>query len=182
MRLAALIALGALGSCRAAPAGPRDAVPDAPDAVAEVRATLDELYAAFCFDAGAEPDWETLRRIFLDGAAFVPPLGADGAGPEPAAAGAESFLADFRSYALAEPHRSTGFHERIVGARVDAFGGVAHAFVAFEGFVPGDGRAVTRGLDSIQLVHDGARWRLVSFATRYEDDGLVLPERFLRAR
>ena len=58
-----------------------------------------------------------------------------------------------------------------------------HAFVAFEGFHPGDGPegpAVTRGLDSLQLVRTAEGWRLASFTTQYEGDGLELPARFLR--
>ena len=50
-------------------------------------------------------------------------------------------------------------------------------FVVFEGFVPADGGAVTRGLDSIQLVRTEEGWRLVSFTTQYENEDLRLPER-----
>jgi hypothetical protein len=177
--LAALVASG----CRAAE-GPQpergsDALADVRATevrATEVRATLEELYAAFCFDAGEEPDWEAQRRIYLEGATFVPPVrpGSARAGDD-----VEGFLADFRAFAASEPYRSTGFHERIVAARIDVFGGVAHAFVTFEGFLPGEDAAETRGLDSIQLVHDGRRWRLASFATQYEGDGLELPPRFL---
>jgi len=75
--------------------------------------------------------------------------------------------------------RSTGLHERILNARVDVFGGVAHAFVAFEGFVPGTGEFRSRGLDSIQLLRDRGRWRVVSFTTQYASDASPLPARFL---
>ena len=146
---------------------------------AQVRAMLVELYAAFSFDAGAEPDWATQRRLYLSGAVFVPPIRQ---GRDPRADDTEQFLSDFRDFATSEPTRTTGFHERIVGARIEVFGGIAHAFVAFEGFVPGDPKVSTRGLDSLQLVRDGDAWRLVSFTTQYESDALSLPGRFFDSR
>ena len=171
--LALLLAALASPGCRSA--APSTRASDSA-AVHAIRATLAELYDAFCFDAGAEPDWDALRQIFADGAAFVPSIRAD---RRPVANDAERFVADFRAFVSSEPYRSTGFHERIVGVQIDAFGGIAHAFVAFEGFVPADGATVTRGLDSLQLVHDGTAWRLVSFTTQYEDDALRLPRRFV---
>ena len=48
----------------------------------------------------------------------------------------------------------------------------------FEGFVPGDGRTKTRGLDSIQLVLDGERWRVVSLMTQYAGAESPVPARF----
>lgn len=158
--------LVALAACRAAP----------PAEHAELRAVLDELYVAFNFDPGAEPDWATQRRIYLEGAVFVPPMRA---GSAPRADDTEAFLAGFRDYVNSEPYRTTGFHERIIGVRAEAFGGVAHAFVAFEGFAPGDGVTRTRGLDSLQFVRAGDTWKLVSFATQYEGAGLALPPRFV---
>lgn len=144
---------------------------------AEIIELLDELYAAFCFDAEAEPDWETQRRLYMEGATFVPP-----ADPERAAVGesTERFLAGFREYATSGEFREHGFHERILDVHVDLFGRIAHAFVAFEGFFPGDGATVTRGVDGIQLVKDGQHWRLVSFTTQYETDGAQVGEHFPR--
>ena len=180
-RLLALILPVALlaAGCRA-PDGSVDGAGRSADVRAErarraIRATLDELYAAFCFDPGAEPDWETQRRIYLEGAVFVPSIRPD---RPPAGDDTERFLADFRAFARSESFRDTGFHERIVGTRIEVFGGVAHAFVAFEGFAPGDGETQTVGLDSLQLVFDGERWRLVSFTTQFEREGLPLPARF----
>lgn len=182
---AAVVAgLGVLVACRdVRPARAIDvAIAESTEDADALRATIDALYAAFCFDPGAEPDWATQRRIYLAGAVFIPPLRADRTPETVGVQDSKRFLADFAEYVASEPYRASGFHERIIGLDVGVFGGVAHAFVAFEGFVPGDGATVTRGLDSLQLVHDGERWRLVSFTTQYEADGLVLPERFRSGR
>lgn len=141
--------------------------------------SIETLYQAFCFDAGEEPDWETQRSIFLEGASFVAPIRE---GQSPTAVDVEQFLSDFRSFVRSEPYCSTGFHERLVGLRIEHFGGVAHAFVAFEGFVPGTQAARSRGLDSIQFVRAEDSWRLVSFTTQYESEDQRLPTRFLTWR
>jgi len=168
-KLSALALLLGLVAC----AAPRRAAE--PAEVTALRRTIDALYEAFCFEPGAEPDWEAQRAIYLAGATFVPPSRSDRA---PVAQTTEEFLADFREFVRSEPYRLTGFHERIVGMTVDAFGGIAHAFVAFEGFVPGEEAARTRGLDSVQFVREGDAWRLLSFTTQYEGGERVLPGRF----
>ena len=156
----AWILVAALAAC-ASPRGPAE-----PSATAELEAVLVELYAAFGFDPGEEPDWRTQRAIYLPGASFVPPLRP---GLEPCGEDAEAFLASFREFVLSGPYRASGLHERIVELRLEREGRLAHAFVTFEGFAPSAPReALTRGVDGIQLVHDGARWRLASFATEYE--------------
>ena len=88
------------------------------------------------------------------------------------------FSSGFRAWILTSPQRENGFHERSVHVRADVFGKVAHAYVVFEGFAPGDGRTKTRGLDSIQLVLDGEQWRVVSFMTQFADAENVVPPRF----
>ena len=127
-------------------------------------------------DLAEVEDWEAQRAIYLDGASFVSPARV---GLRPEGVDEASFLSDFREFVLEGPYAQTGFHERIVGLRVDTFGGIAHAFVAFEGFRPGEGETVSRGLDSIQFVRDGGAWRLVSFTTQYEGPDLSMPGRFL---
>ncbi|MEM7309183.1 MAG: hypothetical protein AAF682_21035 [Planctomycetota bacterium] len=170
LRLAALaLVLAPLGGCRATGPGP------VPVAAAAAEDALVELYRAFCFDAGREPDWDAMRALFAEGAAFVAPIAP---GATPRAVDATRFLADFRAYVRRPPYSETGLHERITHVRLDVYGAIAHAYVTFEGFVPGEAAARTRGVDSIQLVRAGERWLLASFTTQYEDEQHPLPARF----
>jgi hypothetical protein len=157
-------------------------VPSVADVAAErdIRRTLEALYAAFSFDAGAEPDWAAQRALFLPGAAFVDPVRPRTA---PRAIGADEFLANFRRWVTTDSTLRDGFRERIVALRVDHFDHVAHAYVTFEGFVPRPGVTTppvrTRGVDSVQLVRDDhGTWRVASFTTQYEGPGALLPARF----
>jgi len=180
------VALALLASCRSA-------APVEPPAHADllgVRTTIDELYEAFCFDPGGEADWDGMRALFCEGAAFVAPIAP---GATPVAVDTERFLADFQEWVRGSRIGRTGFHERVTHARIDLFGNVAHAWVTFDGFVPPEGfeaaggaeaalRQQTRGLDSLQLVFDGERWLVASFTSHYAGPGEPLPARFEQER
>ena len=141
---------------------------------ADLEATLEALYDAFCFDAGGEADWKTLRSLFAEGATFYP---AASPGTVPVGQDADAFFADFASWIRDTEVGTTGLHERIVHTRLDAFGGIAHAWVTFDAFVPGS-PPDRRGVDSLQLVRTPSGWRVASFTTQYETPGLQLPQRF----
>lgn len=141
-----------------------------------MRASIDALYRAFGFAPRGEPDWRAMGELFVDGAVFVAPF-EPGQTPRPAAQ--PEFFEDFRRFAASDSVRESGLHERILGARIDLYGVVAHAYVSFEGFEPLTGRPRTRGLDSIQLLLDRGRWRVVSFTTQYASDLQPLPARFV---
>lgn len=151
------------------------ATPSEPAETRAITASIEELYRAFCFDAGEGADWDAIRALAVDGAVFVAPSGP---GKTPRAVGIEEFLRDFQSYVASDAVRVSGLHERITHTRIDGFGSVAHAYVVFEGLLPGTGEIVSRGLDSIQLALDGKRWKVVSFTTQYESAELLLPQRF----
>jgi len=153
----------------------RGAPPPANDVVA-VRASVHELYRAFGFAPRGEPDWRAMSELFVDGAVFVAPFAA---GQTPRAVQEREFFEDFRRFVASDSVRESGLHERILTARIDLYGVVAHAYVSFEGFEPLTGRARTRGLDSIQLLLDRGRWRVVSFTTQYASPAAPLPERFV---
>ena len=160
-----------LSACRSAgvavgpPAGQRQ----------QIEQTLDALYRSFCFDGGGEADWESMESLFLEGASFVAPIRA---GVAPRAVQGDKFIDDFKAWISSSTEGETGLHERIENMRIDVFGNVAHAYVLFEGFVPGEEMASTRGVDSIQLVRHGERWLVASFTTQYASDGLPVPTRF----
>ena len=193
--LAAAVALVSVVSCRgaapegAASAGARGARRVDPVRAAEagreelegaereaIEATIAELYRAFGFRPREGADWERIRASCIEGASFLAPVRG---GETPSAVGIDGFLDAFQAWAASEPVRSTGLEERVLHARIDGWGTIAHAWVAFEGYVPATGERRTRGVDSIGFVKDGTRWRVRSFATQYEDAEGTMPARFL---
>ena len=134
---------------------------------------LDQLYSSFCFDAGAEADWKGMRALFAPGASFYSPA-APGVAPE--GVGEGPFLDGFRDWITQTQVGTTGLHEAIVNVELETFGGIAHAWVTFDVFVPGS-PPNRRGVDSLQLVLDGGAWKVASFTTQYASASLPVPER-----
>ena len=141
-----------------------------------IEAMLSDLYESFCFDAGGEADWASMRGHFAEDASFVSIRKGVAS-----ATGADTFIADFRRWINTSQEGRTGLHERIVRTRIDSYGDIGHAYVTFEGFVPGSEEAQTLGLDSIQLVRDRGEWKLSSFASQFSNEQLPMPTRFLPA-
>ena len=57
-----------------------------------------------------------------------------------------------------------------------------HVFSTYESrHAPDDARPFQRGINSIQLYTDGARWYVLNLVWRGEDDKLQLPERYLKS-
>lgn len=176
MRLFGPVALALLVfAATPVPAQPNGAAED--PVTRDIRAVLDALYVSFSFEAGGQPDWPAMKALFLPGATFVDPIKI---GVPPRGKSATEFLDGFQRWVATDPKLKAGFRERIVAVRIDHFGRIAHAFVTFEGYVPGSdaAKAETRGVDSIQLVLDGRDWKVASFTTQYEEPGLTLPIRF----
>lgn len=141
----------------------------------ELAALIDELYVAFSFDANGEADWDAQRAMFAGGATFYAPIAPGGT---PVGVDSETFLRDFKAFIAQSPLGESGYHERVIHARIERLGTIAHAWVTFEAFVPG--QAVDRrGVDSMGFVLNGDAWKLSSFATQYESTDLPLPRRFL---
>ncbi len=168
------LALLALGACRAsAVSGDLESLRSSQVEHAAIRRMLDQLYSAFCFDPGSEADWERMRALFAPGASFFPPATK---GVSPRGTGQDPFLEEFRRWITQTQVGSTGLHEAIVNAKLEVFGGIAHAWVTFDAFVPGS-PPDRRGIDSLQLVLDGDTWKVASFTTQYAGDSLPVPER-----
>jgi hypothetical protein len=183
--MAALFSVGpflsALSSCAASGSSPAAPLPTADERA--LRELIAELYAAFSYDPGAEPDWDAQRALFLPGACLVAPIAP---GRSPRASDATGFLQDFQEALSSSRIGQCGFHERVTHARIDVCGDIANAFVVFDGFVPPAGVATaggasaaaalaTRGLDSLLLVRDGRRWLVAAFATQYASEQRPLP-------
>lgn len=163
--------LALLASCRTS--APASAQPETD--VREVRAVVERLYEAFCFDAGGQADWQTIEASCLPDGVYAAPCAP---GSSPRLGDRSVFLADFRAWVASDAARS-GLHERILAARIERCGGMAHAFVAFEGVDPASGERKTLGVDSLVLLDDHGRWKVASFATQYADASAGLPRRFL---
>ncbi|MCA1247220.1 hypothetical protein [Massilia sp. MS-15] len=182
----ALAAPAALAQ-QAAPATPTGiAAPPAPAApgmpaarpadVASIDAIVAALYDVISGPAGAARDWNRMRSLFAPEGR----MGAVGARPD----GSYVFRAMTPDDYIARNTKAfatMGFFESEKARTVETYGQIAHVFSTYEArHAKDDAQPFVRGINSIQLIHDGKRWYVLSLVWRAEDAKLPLPERYLR--
>ncbi len=169
LSLAALLAVPALAQEPAAP-------PSAPGAnaadVESVEAIVAALYDVISGAVGEPRDWDRMRSLFVPGALLVPAAPRpDGTAP-PRVLGVEDWIAGAERF-FAE----NAFYEREIGPRrTQQFGNVVNVMSPYGSFREPDGEAFARGVNSITLVSDGARWYTVSIAWDVDREGNPLPD------
>ena len=71
--------------------------------------------------------------------------------------------------------RQDAFYEREVARVTERFGAVAHVFSTYESRRAPEAKPFMRGVNSIQLFHDGDRWWVMSVLWDNEREGNPLP-------
>lgn len=159
--------------------------PDAPVATADpadvgsIDAIIAALYDVISGDAGVKRDWARMQSLFLPGAKLVP------TGPAREGAGFRATLLSPADYvAQGGPLvERVGFHEREIARRTDRFGNIAHVFSTYEGWSTAKDQPEMRirGINSIQLFHDGSRWWILSIFWQQESPETPIPRSYLPA-
>ncbi|MCA1857948.1 hypothetical protein LE190_18750 [Massilia oculi] len=161
-------------------APPTPAAPGMPAArpadVASIDAIVAALYDVISGPAGAARDWNRMRSLFAPEGR----MGAVGARPD----GSYVFRAMTPDDYIARNTKAfatMGFFESEKARTVETYGQIAHVFSTYEArHAKDDAQPFVRGINSIQLIHDGKRWYVLSLVWRAEDAKLPLPERYLR--
>lgn len=146
-----------------------------PDAVS-IDAVVKALYESISGYAGQPRQWERDRELFHPGARLIPtrPLEEGGAVAD---------IFDFDGYVHSRTpfFAENDFFEIEIARREFRFGSIAHVLSAYEGRKAPGGEIVKRGINSIQLFHDGKRWWVVSILWDNEREGVRLPAELMRA-
>lgn len=144
-----------------------------PEDVESIDAIVAALYDVISGPVGEERDWNRMRSLFIPGGRLMP-VGPRG----PGAAGMR--ILEVNDYiALSGPTLERGgFTERELARRTERFGHIAHVFSTYEGHMETEDMVV-RGINSIQLVHDGTRWWVVSVFWEAETEDNPLPAEYV---
>jgi hypothetical protein len=122
---------------------------------------LSAMYAMISGAAGEPRDWDRLRTLYLPGARLIPTNRAihNGQGGHPPdVMDVETFIRT-----SAPVLEKMDFYEVQIAARVERFGCIAHVWSTYDSRrAPDDPEPFARGINSIQLYHDGARWWVVN--------------------
>ncbi len=127
------------------------------------------LYEIVSGPAGARKDWERMYTLFAPGALVTA-----------TSHGVSGFLAapqTARQFAALNDrllgHR--GFFEREVAQQVHPYGHLAHVYSSYETRDRPDGPVRVRGVNSLQLLHDGTRWCILSITWDAETPAHPIP-------
>ena len=182
--VAAVIAAAAAAPAAAQPAQPPVQTAPAQPAVskeadgASVDSTVAALYDVISGPAGAPRNWNRMRALFAPDAKLmvITPTREGGFGLR------TMTVEDYISRNMSA-FNTSGFFEREIARSTESFGQLAHVFSTYElRRAPNDAKPFMRGINSIQLAHDGKRWWIANLVWRAEDSGLALPERYLQGR
>lgn len=149
-------------------ANPRD--------VSSIDAIIAAIYDRISGPAGKKRDWDRERSLYIPGARLIP-TGKPGAVDElePQLLDVEGFIARVEPYFEKER-----FYEKEIARRTEQFGQIAQVWSTYESrHDPSDPEPFMRGINSIQLFHDGKRWWIVSIYWQQENAQAPIPKKYL---
>lgn len=134
-----------------------------------IAAAVAEMYATISGPKGPR-DWSRQANSFHPDARQIRTwIDADGK-PAMKMMSLDDYARDTAPYFAAND-----FHEIEIARRIDLFGNIAHVWSAYEGSRMPGGEVILRGVNSIQLYHDGDRWWVLSVLWDNERTGIPLP-------
>jgi hypothetical protein len=149
-----------------------------PADVASLDAIITAAYDAISGPAGKKRDWDRERSLFIPGACLIPTAmepGKENAKVAPQILDIEGFIARVEAY-----FADHGFYETEIARRTEQFGNLAHVWSTYESRHDiDDPTPFMRGINSIQLFHDGQRWWIVTIYWQHESAEHPIPEKYL---
>jgi hypothetical protein len=146
-----------------------------PKDVASVDAIIDALYDANTNLVDQKRDADRFRSLFVPGARLMPTsrvaLGKSTIAIET--------VDDYVQSASSGPRRH-GFSEREIARTSETFGNIMQVFSTYETHVDSADTHPHRGINSIQLFNDGARWWVVGVLWAIERPDTPIPAAFLK--
>jgi len=169
--LAAVLLLAAPLSAQERPAATARA-----EDVASIDAIIATLYDVISGPAGQKRDWARFHSLFVPGARLIP------TGRTPQGEVRHRVLTPEEYATTSGPVlEERGFFEREIGRTTERFGNVAHVFSAYDSkTTQADPQPFARGINSIQLLHDGTRWWVVSIFWDSERADNPIPPQYLK--
>jgi hypothetical protein len=150
-----------------------------PADVASIDAIITAAYDGISGPAGKKRDWDRERSLYFPGARLIPTARAgEDVDLAPQILDIDGFIARVEPY-----FEISGFYEKEIARRTEQFGRIAHVWSTYESrHDPADPEPFMRGINSIQLFHDGNRWWIVNIYWQQESADHPIPEEYLETR
>lgn len=137
-------------------------------------AIIAALYDVISGPGGQKRDWDRFRSLFAAGARLIP----TGHRPDGAVT-IRVMTPDEYASGVGPRLEASGFFEREVARTSEAFGDIVQAFSTYESrHAAGDAQPFARGINSIQLVHDGTRWWVMTVLWDSERPDNPIPAKY----
>jgi hypothetical protein len=149
-----------------------------PKDVETIDGIVGALYETISGPAGERRDWDRFRSLFIEEARLIP----TGFRPDGSALLEVNTVDEYiqTSGAMLEDR---GFFEQEIFRAVEHYGPVVHAFSTYESrWQPDDAEPFSRGINSVQLLHDGDRWSIVNIYWHNETANTPIPAKYLPPR
>jgi hypothetical protein len=146
-----------------------------PADVASIDAIITAAYDSISGPAGEKRNWERERSLYYPGARLIPTAKAgENEDLAPQILDVDGFIARVESF-FAEH----GFYEKEIARRTEQFGHIAHVWSTYESrHNADDPEPFMRGINSIQLFHDGNRWWIVTIYWQQESSVDPIPKKY----
>lgn len=147
-----------------------------PTDVATQDAIIGALYDVISGPAGQERDWDRFRSLFIPEGARLIPTGVGPRGAPTYGVWTPEQYVDRAGTSLEE----SGFFEVEIGRVTQEFGNLAHVFSSYASRRTADEpEPFQRGINSIQLFHDGDRWWITTVMWDSERPDNPIPAEYL---
>lgn len=142
---------------------------------ASIDAIITAMYACISGPAGAERDWKRFRSLFIPEARLEAVIWRGEGNISLRVFSVEEYIRTAGEYL-----RKNSFYEREIARRSDEFGAIAQVFSTYEAFAATDSPVpLKRGINSVQLFHDGQRWWIVSILWNDEREETRIPAEYM---
>ena len=174
IRQAVVVSIAAL--LVASPTAAQEQVRSAnPADAGSLNAIITAVYDVISGPVGEARDWDRFYSLFIPEARLI----ATGRGAN-GQAGYQSMTPAQYVESNGDGLTSVGFIESEVARTVETFGNVSHVFSTYESKFTQNGQPATaRGVNSIQLYSDGARWWIVTIFWDSERPDNPIPAKYL---
>jgi hypothetical protein len=146
--------------------------------VGSIDGIINAAYDGISGPAGKKRDWDRERSLFLPGARLIPTAmeaGHNEGGLAPQFLDVEAYIARVEPY-----FQDNGFYEKEIARRTEQVGNIAHVWSTYESrHREDDPKPFMRGINSIQLFHDGNRWWIVNIYWQHESADSLIPAKYL---
>jgi hypothetical protein len=138
-------------------------------------ATLDQLVTAIdaAVSGPADKDRTCFRQLFLPDARLIPIRIAPDGVATPHILTVDGWIDAVRK------RGNQIFYERQIKVRIESWAHLAHLWSTYETRSTPDGKAIDRGINSIQAVFDGKQWQIIQILWQAEVPADPVPGKYL---